>query len=42
MCRLGKMAYFNRFICGSGQFQKNGKEDMNDEIRRRIKVGCEG
>jgi len=39
---LGKKVYFNRFIFGSGQFQKNGKEDMNDKIRRLIKVGCEG
>ena len=23
-------------------FKENGKEDMNDKIRRRIKVGCEG
>ena len=23
-------------------FKKNGKEDMNDKIRRRIKGGCEG
>ena len=23
-------------------FKENGKEDMNDKIRRLIKMGCEG
>ena len=32
----------NALFAEVDNFKKNGKEDMNDKIRRRIKVGCEG
>lgn len=35
--RVGNTTY-----CVTLHFKENGKEDMNDKIKRPIKMGCEG
>ena len=35
--RVGNTTY-----CVTLHFKENGKEDMNDKIRRLIRMGCEG